>query len=207
MADTMRARMPAVGWLGGKIVEGVQREPPVSGLNPVQPNILFGNRVDPASVSARTLERIRANAAAQGITQLRITSTQRDAAGQARAMYDNLVRMGERSQRGLYNRNGDSVLDIAIAQRQAGASPEAVIAAMARRIEEIRAIDPTAFKHVSDPARLQAVDIGMNGLLGSGLLAARRDRLLSGFRSDKGISKVLGHDQHDPVIHIEIPQD
>jgi hypothetical protein len=207
MADTMRTRAPAVGWLGGKIVEGVRQGPPMPGPDPVQPNIIFGNSVDPASVSARTLERIRANAAAQGITQLRITSTQRDASGQARAMYDNLVRQGERSQRGLYDRNGDSVLDVAIAQRQLGASPEVAIAAMARRIEEIRAGDPTAFKHVSDPARLQAVDIGMKGLLGSGLPAARRDRLLSSFRSDKGISKVLGHGQGDPVIHIEIPQD
>lgn len=77
---------------------------------------------------------------------------------------------------------------------------------MARRIDEIRALDPAAFKHVADPAKLQAVDISERGLLGAGSRSQRRDRLLSGFRSDKAISKVPGHAQGDPAIHIEIPQ-
>jgi hypothetical protein len=150
----------------------------------------------------------RANAAAQGITQVLITSTQRDARGQAGAMYENLLAKGEKSQRSLYDPNGNSVIDVAMREKRAGAARDAILGAMAERIDAIRAVDPNAFKHMQDPTQLQAVDISTapQWLLGSGPGTARRDRLVAGFRGDKGVSRVLGHAQGDPAIHIEIPQ-
>ena len=210
MADTMRARMPVVGWLGGKIVEGDRRELPAPGMNAapvVLPNIIFAKRGDAAKLSSRTLDLIRAQAAAQGIAQLTISSTQRDARRQAGAMYDNLARTGEQAQRRLYDPNGEAVIDVALAERRAGSSRDAAILAMMRRIEEIRTADSNAFKHLVDPTRLQAVDIDPRSLRGYGSEAERRDRLLSGFRREKGISRVLGPPRGDPAIHIEIPQD
>jgi hypothetical protein len=210
MADTTTKRL---GWIGGRLVEGAPARPPLAGAirlaqnQAAEPTILFGRNVDPASLSPHSLERIRANAAALGVTQLQITSTQRDAPRQAGAMYDNLIRQGERAQRQGYNANGNAVIDVAMAARQAGLSREAAIQAMVRKIDDIRAADPTAFKHMMDPARLQAVDILPESLRGPGSWDVLRDGLLSRFRSDKAISKALGPDRNDRVIHIEIPQD
>ena len=77
---------------------------------------------------------------------------------------------------------------------------------MARTIDEIRMIHPTAFKHIGDPTQPQAIDIAPGSLRGAEPRVVLRDRLLSAFRRDKAISTVLGHGQGDPAIHIEIPQ-
>jgi hypothetical protein len=179
---------------------------PVSVAATPNVTIRFGNDVDPRTVSSHSLDVIRARAAAQGITSLTISSAQRDARGQASAMYDNLVSQGEGSQRGLYNANGNSVIDTAVTGIRSGASREATIDSMVDRINAIRTADPTAFKHLADPAQLQAIDIAPSSLNGRGTRRERIDGLVAGFRGDAGVSRVFSPNGGDPGIHVEIPQ-
>jgi hypothetical protein len=173
-----------------------------------RPNVTirFGSNVDPRTVSSHSLDVIRTQAAAQGITGLTISSAQRDARGQATAMYDNLVSQGESSQRTLYNANGNSVIDTAVTGMKSGASREATIDSMIERIKDIRTADPTAFKHLADPTRLQAIDIAPSSLNGRGTRQERIDGLVSRFRGDTSVSRVFSPTGGDPGIHIEIPQ-
>ena len=72
-----------------------------------------------------------------GLTSATITSGRRTPDDQTRIMYDNLQTSGVANQKALYGPNGDAVIDVYVAQRQAGAGESAIKAAMKQRIEQL----------------------------------------------------------------------
>jgi hypothetical protein len=120
--------------------------------------ITFGPNAVQSVVSQHSLDILKDILTAAGLTSATITSTARNAADQARAMYDNLQNKGVAHQKALYGPAGDQVIDVYVAAKAEGKSPTQIKAAMEAKITEIG--PARVSRHCADPTRLNVFDVG-----------------------------------------------
>ena len=165
-----------------------------------QPSLQFDPGLNPATVSPYSEQVLKDAMNAVGLTSIRITSLVRTLDDQARVMYDYIGTWGEAAARGLYNATAEQVIDVYVAMKPSGATRKMIIAAMSAKIQQIKTVDPIAFKHTVDPVLLNTIDIAPSSVpltLQAGFEAA--------LRQDSRISKVLVPPK-DKAFHVEIPQ-
>lgn len=144
-----------------------------------------------SNYSIQILSDIMSNSGNQRAT---ITSLQRDAANQARVMYNNLQSKGVQSQIDIYKAPGEAVIYVYVESKAAGNDPVKIKQDMTDKINEL---GPTnVSRHASNPDTLQVMDIGQSSLRNKG-------KFLSVARADGRVSYVLSENN---AIHIEIPQ-
>ncbi|MDP1707371.1 MAG: hypothetical protein Q8L30_02350 [bacterium] len=107
--------------------------PPVVGVVP-EVTININSGVVISSNAVNVLKDILRSA---GLTSATITSGRRTSDDQTRIMYDNIQARGVADQKALYGPNGDAVIDVYVAQKQAGASEAVIKAAMKQKIEQL----------------------------------------------------------------------
>jgi len=130
------------------------------------------------------------------VDSLTVTSTYRSPEDQARVMYQNTEKLGVDSQNKLYGKEGKEVIKAYSDAKGQKLGKSEVIKAMAEVVKS----NPSAFKHSSDPAVLQAVDIDPGSVKGGD-----RKGFEDALKADKGVSNVFLPPK-DPAIHVEIPQ-
>ncbi len=161
--------------------------------------IAYGPNADKSTVTEYSLKVLKDLLGAAGEKRALITSTTRDPARQATAMVEELRHLGVGSQRALYDRPGNMVIDLFVRlQAQAMPTPQ-IIAAMETKIKELGAMNVSA--HCQDPKVLQAIDIDPNLINNpaeflKALMAAKEVGLIAKF--------ILPPTY--PAYHIEIPQ-
>ncbi|HKE76985.1 MAG TPA: M15 family metallopeptidase [Acidimicrobiales bacterium] len=124
--------------------------------------ISWGSNAKRDAVADTSLAILKDVLRAAGLSSATITSTARNATDQARAMYQNLVGQGVAKQKKLYGPAGDKVIDVFVALRDEGRSPQEIKDGMR---DEIVAIGPSKVsRHCGDPALLNVFDVGPNSL-------------------------------------------
>jgi hypothetical protein len=167
-----------------------------STLAPPAPVITFAANADPAALTAHSKEVLTDILRRARIARALISSTVRSPAEQARVMYGNLERNGVEHQKRLYGRGGDRVIDAYAREKGAGASPDAILRAMA---ETIREVGPeNVSRHSGDPRVLGVFDVAPSSL-------SDRVGFEHAVREERRVSKFL-LPPADPGYHLEIPQ-
>lgn len=148
-------------------------------------------------VPARAMVVIRELMTLCGLESLTITSTDRTPARQAKAMYDNCVKLGPKHELGLYLAPGQAVVRTFMSWAGRGANEHEILAAMEM---EILKQGPQRVSNHCAPADYPAiiVDISPNSIL-----PKLFDRLVDLCRRHPDISKVLAPPQ-DRALHLEI---
>lgn len=133
---------------------------------------------------------------AANVTSVKVSSTSRSPADQARVMFANLEQFGVAHQRALYGPSGDRVIDVYARSKSAGSGVAAIRAAMTA---EILRIGPTRVsRHAADPRVLNVFDVAPNSV-------ARTQAFELAVRSEPRVAKFLTPPA-DPGYHLEIPQ-
>lgn len=163
--------------------------------------IVFDGSANRESVSPRTLKVIESIAVDAGVEEIVISSTQRTARDQARAMYENCRSKGVASQLALYAAPGQAIVRVYAAQMALNQPPDKIIDAMTRAIV---GVGPSRVsRHCADPSVLNVVDIRPSRMPetkhGAFVVAVQR-AIKAGT-----VSKFLGP-PNDPAFHLEIPQ-
>lgn len=162
-------------------------------------NFSFGPNANKSVVSGHSIEVITDILAAAGLDGCEITSTSRTPADQARVMFNNIVSHGVAQQKGLYAAAGDKVIDVYVAQKKAGKTPDQIKAAMEK---EIITIGPgKVSRHCADPAILNVVDIAPSSIANKQAFENAVDAIMAQGKVSKFIMP-----PSDPAYHIEIPQ-
>ena len=142
-----------------------------------------------------------------------ITSGYRNARNQARVMYHNIVKYGVASQKKLYKKYGDMVIDVYVKAKAYNSmaqfvnnslginllqpiSKNGIIKLMTNKINEIG--PGKVSKHSSDPKKYNVIDLSPRSI-------ENLSGLIKSFMKDKRIKKVI-RPGNDPGLHIEIPQ-
>lgn len=159
--------------------------------------ITFGPRAKKEVVSTKSIQILKAVASAAGVSELFITSTQRSAEDQARAMFDNLQSEGVAKQKLLYGSMGDKVIDRYVLLKKQGKTAAQIKLGMTSYIKELG--PGKVSKHCADPKKLNVVDIA------PGSIGNRRQKFMQAVAKEKRISKLLVP-PNDPAFHVEIPQ-
>lgn len=119
--------------LAGSLAPAVAPPPTVGVVPEVTVNINSG-----VIISASAVNVLKDILRTAGLTSATITSGRRNSDDQVRVMYNNLqAANGVVNQRALYGPNGDAVIDVYVAQKQAGASEATIKAAMKQKIEQL----------------------------------------------------------------------
>jgi hypothetical protein len=165
-----------------------------------QPVVRFAERANAADVTPYSLQVLVDTLRAARLAGALVSSTARGPRDQARVMYDNLQRQGVEEQRRLYGPYGDKVIDVYVAAKAAGRSPDEIRAAMEAKIIDL---GPTnVSKHASDPKLYNVFDVAPSSITDraafEGALRAERDA--------GRIAKFLTPSDSDPGYHLEIPQ-
>ncbi|WP_232293137.1 hypothetical protein [Stigmatella aurantiaca] len=166
---------------------------------PQTANLTYGPKADAAAVSAHSQAVLGEIMASAGVTSATISSTARTPEDQARAMYDNLQAKGIASQKDLYSKFGDQVIDSYAAAVDAGLTKEQTLQAMVDKINELGPSNVS--RHLADPSQLNVVDIAP-----SSIPADKREAFQEAIRAHPEVSKFLGPADGDPAYHIEIRQ-
>jgi hypothetical protein len=133
-----------------------------------------------------------------GLSSALISSTQRTPAEQARAMFENLERVGVKAQKDLYGPFGDMIIDVYAQGKAAGKTAAQIQKDMTARIV---AVGPTNVSHhAADPKILNVFDIAPTSIP-----QAKWDALEKAVRSDKRVKQFF-RPPADPGFHLEIPQ-
>lgn len=158
--------------------------------------IVFKRPADEARVSALTRLVLADLLVASGNAAATITSVARTPADQARVMFENLERYGVKSQRDLYARTGDLIIEVYEQGTNAGNSPDLIRAAMTEKIIEVG--PERVSRHCADHALLNVVDVARRPL-------KKRQAFIDAAKRDPRVSNVID----EPVqqcIHLEVPQ-
>lgn len=158
--------------------------------------IRFGPNAKEADVSEFSIGVLTDVMKAAGTASVIVSSTQRSPANQARVMYDNIVNKGVAAQHALYGVNGDAVIDVYVAARAAGKSPDDIRAAMTAKIIELGPMSVS--HHAADPKVLNVFDVAPSSV-------ADVNAFVKAAMADKRVSKFL-KPPADPGLHFEIPQ-
>jgi GH24 family phage-related lysozyme (muramidase)/murein DD-endopeptidase MepM/ murein hydrolase activator NlpD len=160
--------------------------------------VSFGPNANASVVSDYTLQVLKECLAAAGETSAQISSTSRTPADQARAMYNNIVARGVASQKALYGRGGDQVIDVYVASRAAGKDRAEILADMTAAIQRIG--PSRVSNHCADPAVLGVIDVAPSSV-------QNKARFVAAVEADPRVSNFLHPgNSNDPAYHIEIPQ-
>ncbi len=153
---------------------------------------------DSAKVSMYSRKVLRDIMQASGINQIRITSTARTAADQARIMFENIERYGVSHQKKLYGSYGDKVIDEYSVLKQEAKTEAEIILGMT---EKINSLGPrNVSRHTADPEKLNVIDIAP-----SSIRLPLRAKFEATVKRDPRVSKFLTPPL-DPAYHLEIPQ-
>jgi hypothetical protein len=136
-----------------------------------------------------------------GVRQIDISSTQRDAQAQARAMYHNCEATGIAAQMRLYRAPGQAVVKTYAACKTKRLGAAQTMAEMERAILEIGPAKVS--RHCADPAKINVVDVRPSRLSTADRGAFKAAVHLAIQRGE--VSKFL-EPPADPAFHIEIPQ-
>jgi hypothetical protein len=163
--------------------------------------VTFGSNADESTVSATALGILKDVLRAANLSSAMISSTARDAAEQARVMYNNLVGTGAgqgvEAQKALYGSAGDQVIDVFVAQKAAGKTADEIKEAMRAKIVEL---GPTSVsRHASDPAVLIVFDVSPNSIGDS----EANESFVTAARAESRISHFIAYPD-DPGHHFEI---
>ncbi|MDC0713994.1 hypothetical protein POL68_36350 [Stigmatella sp. ncwal1] len=162
-------------------------------------NLTYGPKANADAVSAHSQKVLGEIMNTAGVNSATISSTARAPEDQARAMYDNLQAKGIASQKDLYSKFGDQVIDAYAASVDAGQTKEQTLQAMVDKINELGPSNVS--RHLANPSQLNVVDIAP-----SSIPADKREAFQEAIRAHPEVSKFLGPADGDPAYHIEIPQ-
>ena len=175
-----------------RVIDAVELE----GLEKVLVN--FDTGVDKSVVSEYTLNVIRDIAIKANIKNLTITSTYRAPERQMKAMYNNLIKKdGVSTQKELYGSSGDKVIDAFVAASAVkGATGASIQAAMLKKAEEVGF---ESNHSGSSYEEYNVVDISYKNLT-----TKEYNALKKAANDDDRISEVLGKEEGDAALHLEI---
>lgn len=131
-----------------------------------------------------------------GISSVKITSTTRTPADQARIMYDNLQQYGVQKQKQLYGENGDLVIDEYEKAKNEGKQVSEIKQKMESKIKELG--PATVSKHCGDPLKISIFDIAP-----SSIPDTKKIDFVKALKNSKDLSKYL-LPPTDPAYHLEI---
>jgi hypothetical protein len=131
-----------------------------------------------------------------GISSVKITSTIRTPADQARIMYDNLQQYGVEKQKQLYGNNGDLVID---EYENAKKEKKTEIEIKQKMETKIKELGPaTVSKHCGDPAKISIFDVAP-----SSIPETTKSDFVKALKNSKDLSKYI-LPPTDPAYHLEI---
>jgi peptidoglycan hydrolase-like protein with peptidoglycan-binding domain len=131
-----------------------------------------------------------------GISSVKITSTIRSPADQARIMFDNLQQYGVEKQKQLYGNNGDLVID---EYENAKKEKKTEIEIKQKMEAKIKELGPaTVSKHCGDPAKISIFDIAP-----SSIPETNKSDFVKALKNSKDLSKYI-LPPTDPAYHLEI---
>ena len=153
-------------------------------------SITYGKNADESTISDYSKSVVVDVMNESNNSSVQINSTARTPEDQARIMSDNVGSQGMKSQKALYGKKGDQVLD---------QHPDQ--GAMVNKINELQ--DEPGLNHVADPSKINVIDISP----WRGGIKNPKD-LTKAAKSNKSVSRVFSPygKPRDPAIHIEIPQ-
>ena len=158
--------------------------------------INFAPRADQSVVSSYTIQVLKDVLKAAGETKALITRTSADAHNQARIMYQNLETKGVESEKELYGRNGDKVIDVYVTAKNAGKTPDQIKRDMESEINKLGPANVS--KHCADHQMLGVVDIAPDSLSDS-------QKFEAAVKAEPRISRYF-FPPKDRAYHLEIPQ-
>ncbi|MEK8016281.1 MAG: hypothetical protein VSS75_005385 [Candidatus Parabeggiatoa sp.] len=163
----------------------------------IKPKIEYARNADKTVVSEYTKQVLRDALIKSGNKRAIISSTARDPYNQARVMYNNLEKKdGVLSQKELYGRFGDQVIDVYVSSKKAGKNREQIIKDMKSKIE---ALGPQKVSnHAADSKVLGVIDVAPSSI-------THKEDFLKAIDADKRVSNII-QPPKDPAYHIEIPQ-
>lgn len=159
--------------------------------------INWGPNANRQTVDARLIDIIKDGLRAAGASNGTITSTARNAADQARAMFQNILRTGPAEQLAEYRPPGDAVIQVYIAEtagmtaQQIRDNAAAIRAAMEAEIN--RQGPQNVSLHCADPAVISVVDVPLDAFNGT-------NRALFRDSVEARVTRVLNENR---VYHIE----
>jgi len=159
--------------------------------------ISYASGVSSSKVKAHALTVIKEDAAKASVKSIKITSTYRSPETQMSAMYNNIESKGVEDQKKLYGSKGDKVIDAYVeAKKVKNATSATIQAAMLVKAKEI---DFTSAHSKDNYESYNVIDISFKDLTDKEYKAFRK-----ALDDDSRISKVLGKEESDPCLHVEI---
>lgn len=159
--------------------------------------ITYASGVSSSKVKAYAITVIKEDAAKAGIKSIKITSTYRSPETQMSAMYNNIESKGVEDQKKLYGSKGDKVIDAyEAAKKVKNATSTTIQAAMLAKAKEI---DFTSAHSKDNYESYNVIDISFKDFTDKEYKAFRKV-----LDDDSRISKVLGKEESDPCLHVEI---
>ena len=113
------------------------RSTPTATAAESSPEVAFAERAVAEDVTPYSLGVLRDILRTSKLKRVLVSSTSRSPKDQARVMYDNCERHGAESQKGLYAAAGDKVIDVYIAAKRAGKTPDQTKLAMEEKVSEL----------------------------------------------------------------------
>jgi len=164
-----------------------------------EPTVKYASGVDDEVVSDHSKEVIKDIASTAGLTEITVTSTYRSSERQINAMYTNLIKKdGVKTQKALYGSKGDQVIDAYLeASGQKGATVESIKAAMLTKASEVGFVSNHSN---SDYSVYNTIDISYKNLTES-----QYKKLKQAALDDPRVQVVLGKEEGDKALHLEIP--
>ena len=156
--------------------------------------ITFNPGINQEVVSDQSLNTLEEIGLESGVSEINITSTARDAEGQATAMYDNLVRDYDH-QRETYRQPGQEVINTFDEAQAAGLDRAGTIESMTNRINELG--PENVSRHAANPNELNVVDISQRNV------PTERHTLFINAANRRNGVRALNENR---VFHVEIQQ-
>lgn len=159
--------------------------------------INFNNNSDSFDVTEKSRKVIKGLMKEAGVTSVTITDVARTTHDQARIMYKNLESKGVTSQKALYGKTGDKVIDVYVASKSAKKKEAEIIADMKKKI------DGLGWKpgHVQDTSKVNVIDISPKKLQPK----HKQSNFERAIKKSTDIKRYY-FPPNDPAIHIEIKQ-
>ena len=163
-------------------------------------NIYIGNTVDISLISAHTIKILKILVKESENTSATITSTIRTPEQQANAMYNNCVGQGPQSQLDLYGANGDTVINVYIAGKNAGLDANTIKSNMAAKIRSLwPALVSNHCVSYESYRKRNVIDIGYTSVSNRDNLKSRIQRAVS-----EGLVAKFIDEPQNGCFHLEI---
>jgi hypothetical protein len=164
----------------------------------VEPTVTFSSQADKSTVSDYALGVLKDVMKAAGEKSATISSTIRNAADQARVMYNNLEGTGEKqgveAQRKLYGAAGDQVIDVYEKLKGEKKTPDEIKLGMKEKIDEVGPSNVS--NHCGDHTKLIVFDVGPASI-------SDDDKFAEAAEAEPRVKKYISY-KTDPGHHFEI---